>query len=97
MTPEETEFLGRYSAKCEQIAARGFIAEAEALGHLKVVDGVKTGGTLRVSDLMRGMTFQTKSVGTLLDAEDEIKEGCASLKVFLEVIRSFSGEEVVEF
>lgn len=97
MTPEETELLDRYSATHEQIATMGFVAEAEALGHLKVIDGVKTGGILTVSDLMKGRIFQTKSVGTLLDAENEIKEGCAALKIFLEVMQSFGGEEVIKY
>jgi hypothetical protein len=49
-----------------------------------------------VRDLMYGKSVETNSIGTLLDLEDKLKEGCQNLKTLLEVMATFGGEEILE-
>jgi hypothetical protein len=51
---------------------------------------------ITVNRLATGTTDTTDSIGTLLDLESAIKEGCRNLKSLLEVMSTFGGEEVIE-
>ncbi|MBU2496371.1 MAG: hypothetical protein KJ935_07750 [Candidatus Omnitrophica bacterium] len=52
---------------------------------------------LKVNGLISGMTSTVTNVQHLLDLEEEVKNSCQNLKLLLEVIESFGGEEVIDF
>ena len=52
--------------------------------------------SLSVSSIVSGISSRETSVDMLLKLEDNIKSGCQNLKLLLEVIASFGGEEVIE-
>ena len=83
LTPEESELIKRYKAHKE---------------HLTYIerDGVEI-PSLRIGDLINGVSYKTKDIITLLNNEEVIKEACRSFKNYLEVMASFGGEEIVEF
>lgn len=45
---------------------------------------------------MRGVRFETPDIGTLLNNEEVIRNACVTFKGYLEVMRTFCGEETVE-
>ena len=49
-----------------------------------------------VNDLIRGKQVETEDIGTLLELEESVKRGCVALKTWLEVMRTFGGEEVID-
>ncbi len=49
-----------------------------------------------VNSLLNGTTAETDSVGTLLELEEKLKEGCQNLKNLLQVMATFGGEQVIE-
>lgn len=52
--------------------------------------------TITVNNLANGTTGTAGSIGTLLDLENAIKDGCLHLKTLLQVMSTFGGEEVIE-
>ena len=51
---------------------------------------------ITVNDLLNGQTITTKSIGTLLNLEEKMKDGCGNLKALLTVMATFGGEESFE-
>jgi len=49
-----------------------------------------------VDDLIWGKQVETDDIGTLLELEESVKRGCVALKTWLEVMRTFGGEEVID-
>jgi hypothetical protein len=52
---------------------------------------------LKIGDLIEGQRFKCKDVTEILKTEENVKEACQNLKTYLEVMRSFGGEEVIEY
>ena len=62
----------------------------------------KTVGTLRepddmIANMVTGRTQTVTDVRTLIDNEQVIKNACDQLPPLFEVVRSFGGDEVVEY
>jgi len=53
--------------------------------------------TLTVDEIVAGKTVETQDIKTLLQLEEAMKDGCASLKRLLIVMATFGGEEVFEY
>jgi hypothetical protein len=83
LTAEESELIKKYKAHRQPLTYR----ERK---------GVEIPG-LRIEDLVRGVTYKTKDLDVLLNNEEVIKEACASFKNYLLLMKSFGGEEVIEF
>lgn len=52
---------------------------------------------LAVSILLQGIVYELKDVRSLIELETMIKQGCEEFKLFLDVMASFGGEEVIEY
>ena len=61
----------------------------------ETVKGTPATWTLR--GIAEGRSVSCDGVGTLLDGEENIKAACNNLKIIIEVMESFGGEEVIEF
>jgi hypothetical protein len=57
----------------------------------------ENGQPVHVSGLLGGITYKQDHIGDLLKNEAAIKEACEELKMLLQVMASFGGEEVIEF
>jgi len=53
--------------------------------------------SLKIGDLITGVSFKAKDITTLLNNEAVLKEACESFKNYLEVMASFGGEEVIDY
>ncbi|NER00355.1 MAG: hypothetical protein F6K30_27275 [Cyanothece sp. SIO2G6] len=51
---------------------------------------------VRVQDLLSGEAYKCKDLSEVIAYSDSVKSACETLKDYLEVARSFGGEEVVE-
>lgn len=82
LTPQEEELIKRYKVEGEVLTWRD--------GKKGSVPGETIGSFLR------GVRFETQDIGSLLNNEEVIRDACTTFKGYLEVMRTFGGEEVVE-
>ena len=52
---------------------------------------------ITIGSLVAGQTFKCNEIKEILGYEAEIKASCASLRELIEVMKTFGGEEVIEF
>jgi hypothetical protein len=52
---------------------------------------------VRVKHLVDGTTYKCKDLAEVISYTDSLKEACATLKTYLEVAKSFGGEEMIEY
>jgi hypothetical protein len=84
LTGEEEELLKKYKIR----------------GQALFVEPVKNPNqkprVVRINTLTEGEHF-VGDVAELLSYEEEIKGACRNLKIYLDVLRKFGGEEVIEY
>jgi hypothetical protein len=51
---------------------------------------------VRVRDLLSGEAYKCKDLGEVIAYSDSVESACKTLKSYLEVARSFGGEEILE-
>ena len=88
LTAEEAELIGRYKVEDEKLMEK----------HIKIpftdrVIIVK----ITIGSLTSGQSFKCNDIGEILKYEEEVKESCATLRKVIEVMKTFGGEEVIEF
>lgn len=86
LTPLESELIARYKA------GDTLVAECKRRVGKETFDE-----NLTVDRLVRGVIFDCDDVGNLMANEEEIKRACKNFKLFLAVMATFGGEEVIEF
>ncbi|MFH1035885.1 MAG: hypothetical protein V1806_15365 [Pseudomonadota bacterium] len=84
LTSEEKSLVERYKAS------------GHALTYRSASDGTRLPGQT-VGGLMDGVYQEMDDVGTLLNNEQVIKGACQDFKNLLEVMKTFGGQEVIEF
>jgi hypothetical protein len=88
LTPEEADLVKRYKADKEVLVQ-------------KEVNIPFTGRTLNlgltIGSLTSGQTFKCADIGEILETEKNVKEACEAFKNYLEVMKNFGGQEVVEY
>ena len=50
-----------------------------------------------IGDLIAGQNFKCKDIADILEYEKNVKEACKSFLSYLEVMKTFGGEEVIEY
>ena len=83
LTPEENELVERYKQW-----------DMPVHSYETVNGGVMT---WTLNSLKTGKTVSCEGVATLLEDEERIKNACQNVRVILDVMASFGGEELVEF
>jgi len=88
LTKDEADLLNKYKADKEVLLQKEikipFTTKA-------IVLDIKIGG------LIEGQTFKCKDIADILEYEKNVKEACENFKSYLEVMKSFGGEEVIEY
>ena len=88
LTADEADLVKRYKADKEVLVQ-------------KEVKVPFTGRTLNfgltVGSLTSGQAFKCGDVGEILETEKNVKEACEAFKNYLEVMKHFGGQEVIEF
>jgi hypothetical protein len=82
LTPEESEIIERYKASDQVLA---------------IWETKKDPDVITIRRLITGLSEEQDSVINLLEKEEDIKKACGNFKTLLMVMRSFGGEEVVDF
>jgi len=52
---------------------------------------------LTIGSLLNGQTFKCEEIGDIISYEQELKIGCQTFKAYIETMKSFGGEEVLDF
>lgn len=52
---------------------------------------------ITIEDLISGLKFDCKSIDEVLSYDKIVKQACERMKIYLETMKSFGGEEVLEF
>jgi len=88
LTPEEADLVRRYKADKEVLLQKEvkipFTGRTVNLG-------------LTIGSLMSGQTFKCADIAEILEIEQNVKAACEAFKRYLEVMRNFGGQEVIEY
>ena len=52
---------------------------------------------INIGGLMQGQTFKCKDIADILEYEKNVKEACENFKNYIEVMKHFGGQEVIEY
>lgn len=52
---------------------------------------------INIGGLMNGQSFKCKDIADILEYEKNIKEACETFKNYIEVMKNFGGQEVIEY
>ena len=52
---------------------------------------------ITIGSLMQGQSFKCNDIAEILEYEKNVKESCEAFKNYIEVIKHFGGEEVIEY
>ncbi|SLM28722.1 conserved hypothetical protein [Desulfamplus magnetovallimortis] len=52
---------------------------------------------ITIGSLMQGQSFKCNDIAEILGYEENVKESCKTFKNYIEVMKHFGGEEVVEY
>jgi hypothetical protein len=88
LTEEESDLVKRYKADKEVLLRRAI--------KIPFTDRQLT-LDLTIGSLTSGQTFKCGDVGEILETEKNVKEACEAFKKYLEVMKHFGGEEVIEY
>ncbi|BBO22590.1 conserved hypothetical protein [Candidatus Nitrosymbiomonas proteolyticus] len=85
LTPEEQQLAERYMILKKWLPTE---LAAGMMGAKKVPE---------FGDLLTPVAFEYESLEVLLEKEEELKKVCAGVKNYIDVARSFGGQDVFEF
>uniref|UniRef100_A0A7V6CN29 Uncharacterized protein n=1 Tax=candidate division WOR-3 bacterium TaxID=2052148 RepID=A0A7V6CN29_UNCW3 len=88
LSEEEKKLIDHYKLHNEILFQKKMVIWGEPTDHL--ID-------VRVKHLVDGTTYKCKNLGEVLGYINSLKEACATLKTYLEVAKSFGGEEWIEY
>ena len=88
LTNEEAELVSKYKAGKEILLKK----------ELKIPFTSKSlFFDIKIDSLRAGQTFKCNNIAEILEYEKNVKESCESFKNYIEIMRSFGGEEEIEF
>jgi hypothetical protein len=85
---EEAQLVRKYKAEKEVLLKKE--VEIPFTGRALVLD-------LTIGSLTAGQTFKCNDIAEILEYEKNVKESCEAFKNYIEVMRNFGGEEVIEY
>jgi hypothetical protein len=103
LTEEEKQLVNRYGM--HKIA----LHDKEAHKEKKPFSNLSLGGQISrivikklflditIGKLIDGVSFSIKSIDDILEHEQSIREACEKFKIYLETMKSFGGEEIVDY
>lgn len=88
LTNEEAELVRKYKAEKEVLLKKEI--KIPLTGRALVVN-------LTIGSLLGGQIFKCGDIAEILEYEKSVKESCEAFKNYLEVMKNFGGEEVIEY
>lgn len=52
---------------------------------------------IKIENLTAGQTFKCADVGDIIETEKNVKEAAENFKKYIEVMKNFGGQEVIEY
>lgn len=86
LTEEELGLVNKYQVGKEVLLKK----EVNFLGNKIPID-------ITIGSLIFGQKFKCNGISEILEYEKNIKESCEVFKLNIEIMRSFGGEEIIEF
>jgi len=88
LTPEESGLINKYKVHDEILTEK----------HIKIpLTDRALVIKITIGSLVSGQTFKCSEIGEILNYEEEIKASCGKLRQLIEVMKTFGGEEIIEF
>jgi hypothetical protein len=88
LTPDESALVSKYKADKEVLLQKEI--KIPFTGKAVVVD-------IHIGGLLSGQTFKCKDIADILEYEKNVKEACENFKRYIEVMKSFGGQELIEY
>jgi hypothetical protein len=86
LTQEESELVKKYKVQKETL----LIKTISILGREIALD-------IRIGGLIEGQSFKCKEVSEIITTEENVKEACQNFKTYLDVMKSFGGQEEFDY
>jgi hypothetical protein len=88
LTSQETELVKKYQAEKEVLLKK----------EIKIpLTGKSLILNLTIGSLVLGQTFKCGDISEILEYEKNFKESCEVFKAYLDVMKHFGGQEVIEY
>ena len=88
LTSEERDLVNKYKVQKEVLLQK----------EIKIPFTKKTVFlNIDIGSLTNGQTFKCKDIADILEYEDNVKEACEQFKGYIEVMKRFGGEEIIEY
>jgi len=88
LTNEEADLIKKYKADKEVLMKK----------ELKIpFTGRAFNLDITIGSLTSGQSFKVNDIGEILETEGTIKESCQNFKRYIAAMKSFGGEEVIEY
>lgn len=88
LTSEEAALVSKYKTDKEVLLQKEI--KIPFTSKVVVID-------INIGSLVSGQVFKCKDIADILEYEKNVKEACESFKNYLEVMKHFGGQEVIEY
>jgi len=88
LTADESELVRKYKAEKETLLKKE--VKIPFTGKALIIN-------VTIGSLVAGQSFKCDDIGEILEYESSIKESCGSFKTYLQVMKHFGGQEVIEY
>jgi hypothetical protein len=101
LTSEESKLVERYKMGSTELhskdAFQDKIAPRSIAGAITDIAIKKIFLNITISNLVDGVIFECKTIDEILQHETAIKEACEKLVIYLDTMKHFGGEEVINY
>jgi hypothetical protein len=88
LTSDESALVSKYKTDKEVLLQKEI--KIPFTGKAVVLD-------INIGGLVSGQTFKCKDIADILEYEKNVKEACENFKNYIEIMKQFGGEEVIEY
>jgi hypothetical protein len=88
LTNDESELVKKY--KADKVVLLKKKIEIPFTGRAVELD-------IKIENLLAGQTFKCADVNDILETEKNVKEAAQNFKTYIEIMKNFGGQEVIEY
>jgi len=86
LTDEEEKLIKKYNTSQETL----FVGKINILG-------IELNVRITIENLIKGHTFKCGNIAEIIKYEAIVKDSCGIFKNYLEIMKNFGGEDIIEF
>ena len=86
LTEEEDKLIKKYNTRQEIL----FLGKVNILG-------VILNTRINIEDLVKGHTFKCGNIAEIIRYEKIVRDSCATFKNYIEIMKNFGGEDIIEY